>query len=200
MSKPLGHFLIRVSESRVGYTLSYRAEGRCRHFMIDAKEDGSYGIVGEGRCHLSLQQLVDYHRKIPITPYKELLTASCGQTSHGASKVEKKTSEELSPPEEERNSHTPPDTPVPKTRKRYSTDVNPLPPPNAETDPAPSCQDHPSTTPPDRSPQMKPESEEMTWEQLFDAVLRPYMEESERLPQEYSPPPPFAPGYRKGGP
>nr|XP_057930061.1 hematopoietic SH2 domain-containing protein homolog isoform X2 [Doryrhamphus excisus] len=192
MSKPLGYFLIRLSESRVGYTLSYRAEGRCRHFMIDAKEDGSYSIVGESRCHPSLQQLVDYHRKIPITPYTELLTASCEQSPDGWSKYDsdnqvevEKTSEEVSHPKEDRNSRMPPATPVPKSRKRYSTDVNPRPPPDTE------MMDQPRAASPDTG-------SEMTWEQLFDAVLLPYMEESERRPQEYSPPPPFAPGFQTG--
>uniref|UniRef100_A0A672IHC1 SH2 domain-containing protein n=1 Tax=Salarias fasciatus TaxID=181472 RepID=A0A672IHC1_SALFA len=79
MPKPPGYFLIRVSESRIGYTLSYRAEDRCRHFMIDARQDGQYEIVGENRCHQSLQDLVDYHRRTPIMPFSQVLTVACGQ-------------------------------------------------------------------------------------------------------------------------
>ncbi|XP_036971950.1 hematopoietic SH2 domain-containing protein homolog [Acanthopagrus latus] len=82
MSKPPGYFLIRVSESRIGYTLSYRAGDRCRHFMIDALEDGQYNIVGENRRHRFLQDLVDFHRRTPIAPYTEVLTVACGQTSN----------------------------------------------------------------------------------------------------------------------
>ncbi|XP_042337031.1 hematopoietic SH2 domain-containing protein homolog [Plectropomus leopardus] len=82
MSKPPGYFLIRVSESRIGYTLSYRAGDRCRHFMIDVLEDGQYIIVGEDRPHRSLQDLVDFHRRTPIMPFNEVLTVACGQTSN----------------------------------------------------------------------------------------------------------------------
>nr|XP_020494584.1 hematopoietic SH2 domain-containing protein homolog isoform X1 [Labrus bergylta] len=82
MSKPPGYFLIRVSESRIGYTLSLRAEDRCRHFMIDALEDGHYIIVGETRRHRCLQDMVDFHRRNPIMPFSEVLTVACGQSSN----------------------------------------------------------------------------------------------------------------------
>ncbi|XP_070764955.1 hematopoietic SH2 domain-containing protein homolog [Enoplosus armatus] len=82
MSKPPGYFLIRVSESRIGYTLSYRAGDRCRHFMIDALEDGHYTIAGENIRHRFLQDLVDFHRRTPIMPFTEVLTVACGQTSN----------------------------------------------------------------------------------------------------------------------
>ncbi|XP_030639920.1 hematopoietic SH2 domain-containing protein homolog [Chanos chanos] len=81
LTKPVGYFLIRVSESRTGYTLSYRAEDRCRHFMIDALSDNQYVIVGENRRHQSLHDLVAYHRRFPIIPFTELLTVACGQIS-----------------------------------------------------------------------------------------------------------------------
>ncbi|XP_022615289.1 hematopoietic SH2 domain-containing protein homolog isoform X1 [Seriola dumerili] len=82
MSKPSGYFLIRVSETRIGYSLSYRADDRCRHFMIDALEDGHYIIVGENRRHRFLQDLVDFHRRNPIMPFTEVLTVACGQSSN----------------------------------------------------------------------------------------------------------------------
>ncbi|XP_072245691.1 hematopoietic SH2 domain-containing protein homolog isoform X2 [Leuresthes tenuis] len=82
MSKPPGYFLIRVSESRVGYTLSYRAEDRCRHFMVDVLEDGQYIIVGESRRHRFLHDLVDFHRRTPIMPFNQVLTVACGQSSN----------------------------------------------------------------------------------------------------------------------
>ncbi|XP_067271863.1 hematopoietic SH2 domain-containing protein homolog [Pseudorasbora parva] len=77
--KPPGYFLIRVSESRVGYTLSYRAEDRCRHFMIDVLPDNQFTIVGESTHYLSLHDLVAFHRRNPILPYNELLTVACEQ-------------------------------------------------------------------------------------------------------------------------
>ncbi|GAA6221554.1 hematopoietic SH2 domain-containing protein [Lates japonicus] len=82
MPKPPGYFLIRVSETRIGYTLSYRADDRCRHFMIDALENGNYVIVGENRRHRFLQDLVDFHRRTPIMPFSEVLTVACGQSSN----------------------------------------------------------------------------------------------------------------------
>lgn len=79
--KPPGYFLIRVSESRIGYTLSYKAQDRCRHFMIDVLPDNYYMIVGESARHRSLQDLVAYHRRVPILPFNELITVACGQVS-----------------------------------------------------------------------------------------------------------------------
>ncbi|XP_072294920.1 hematopoietic SH2 domain-containing protein homolog [Eucyclogobius newberryi] len=81
MCKPPGYFLIRVSESRIGYTLTYRAKDRCRHFMIDPMKDG-YIILGDDRHHRLLEDLVDFHRKFPIEPFSDLLTMPCGQISH----------------------------------------------------------------------------------------------------------------------
>ncbi|XP_016131572.1 hematopoietic SH2 domain-containing protein homolog [Sinocyclocheilus grahami] len=79
MCKPPGYFLIRVSESRVGYTLSNRAEDRCRHFMIDVLPDNQYIIVGEKTRFCSLHDLVAFHRRNPILPYNDLLTVACEQ-------------------------------------------------------------------------------------------------------------------------
>lgn len=61
----------------ISMTLS--TEDRCRHFMIDALEDGHYIIVGENRRHRFLQDLVDFHRRTPIMPFSEVLTVACGQ-------------------------------------------------------------------------------------------------------------------------
>ncbi|KAK1157037.1 hypothetical protein AOXY_G24597 [Acipenser oxyrinchus oxyrinchus] len=80
-NKAAGCFLIRVSESRIGYTLSYRTVDCCRHFMIDVLRNGQYTIVGEGTYYRSLDQLVDFHQRIPILPYNEILTVPCGQNS-----------------------------------------------------------------------------------------------------------------------
>ncbi|XP_061739225.1 hematopoietic SH2 domain-containing protein homolog [Nerophis ophidion] len=205
-SKLPGCFLVRVSESRVGYTLSYRAQKRCRHFMIEAKGD-SFAVVGEHMSHPGLQQLVDFHRKIPIAPYTEVLTTPCGQTSNGGN-IEKnlensnqipQAAEEVLPAQDEVRSQTPPVKPVPKSRKRYATDKKPSP--ETTCTPADAAPALPCDTPPaGECSETTTESKEMTWEQLFDAVLFPYMEESERLPQEYNPPPPFAPNYLKAGP
>ncbi|KAM4738726.1 hematopoietic SH2 domain-containing protein homolog [Anableps anableps] len=81
MFKPPGYFLIRVSETRIGYTLSYREGEHCRHFMIDVLEDGQYIIVGETRTHRSLEDLVDFHRRTPIMPFNQVLTVAHEKTS-----------------------------------------------------------------------------------------------------------------------
>ncbi|XP_062334016.1 myosin-IIIa [Osmerus eperlanus] len=77
--KPVGCFLIRVGQSRKGYTLSYRGENRCRHYMIDMQSNGKYVILGEDRAHPSLPDLVEYHNHTGIKPLMELLTCPCGQ-------------------------------------------------------------------------------------------------------------------------
>ncbi|XP_054936525.1 hematopoietic SH2 domain-containing protein isoform X2 [Physeter macrocephalus] len=73
-SQPLGSFLIRVSHSHVGYTLSYRAQNCCRHFMVKLLDDGSFIIPGEERAHASLDALVTFHQQQPLQPHGDLLT------------------------------------------------------------------------------------------------------------------------------
>lgn len=58
---------------------TFRAQDRCRHFMIDVLPDNHYMIVGESVQHRSLQDLVAYHRRVPILPFNELITVACGQ-------------------------------------------------------------------------------------------------------------------------
>jgi hypothetical protein len=47
--------------------------------MIDVLKDNRYIIVGEDMHHSSLQDLVNFHRRVPIMPFNELLTVACGQ-------------------------------------------------------------------------------------------------------------------------
>ncbi|XP_050625683.1 hematopoietic SH2 domain-containing protein isoform X4 [Macaca thibetana thibetana] len=76
-SQPLGSFLIRVSHSHVGYTLSYKAQSSCCHFMVKLLDDGTYIIPGEKVAHTSLDALVTFHQQNPIEPRRELLTQPC---------------------------------------------------------------------------------------------------------------------------
>ncbi|XP_028749367.1 hematopoietic SH2 domain-containing protein [Peromyscus leucopus] len=78
-SQPLGSFLIRVSHSHVGYTLSYKAQTCCRHFMVKFSDDGTFILPGDHVTHASLDALVTFHQQKPIRPYGELLTQACGQ-------------------------------------------------------------------------------------------------------------------------
>ncbi|KAM8925783.1 hematopoietic SH2 domain-containing protein [Lycaon pictus] len=77
--QPLGSFLIRVSHSHVGYTLSYKAQSCCRHFMVKLLDDGSFRIPGEEKTHASLDALVTFHQQQPVRPHGDLLTQPCGQ-------------------------------------------------------------------------------------------------------------------------
>lgn len=47
--------------------------------MVDVLPDNYYMIVGESARHRSLQDLVAYHRRVPILPFNELITVACGQ-------------------------------------------------------------------------------------------------------------------------
>ncbi|KAM9509577.1 myosin-IIIb-like isoform 1-T1 [Guaruba guarouba] len=81
IDKPLGCFLIRISQSRPGYTLTYRGENRCRHYLIEMQPNARYVILGEDRAHASLTELVQYHQTVGIQPFMEKLTVPCGQKS-----------------------------------------------------------------------------------------------------------------------
>ncbi|XP_064421597.1 myosin-IIIb isoform X3 [Latimeria chalumnae] len=74
-----GCFLIRVSQCREGYILTFRGQDRCRHYMIDMQPNRKYVILGEDRAHPSLPDLVEYHKKVGIKPFMEVLTVPCGQ-------------------------------------------------------------------------------------------------------------------------
>nr|XP_019964873.1 PREDICTED: SH2 domain-containing protein 7-like [Paralichthys olivaceus] len=75
--KPLGCFLIRLSDKAVGYILSYRGLDRCRHFVITQNPDGQFVISGDCQTHHSLMELIDHYRLSPIQPFGEHLTCSC---------------------------------------------------------------------------------------------------------------------------
>lgn len=67
LDKPKGSYLVRVSEKVWGYTISYRAVDRCKHFLIDASED-NYHFFGPNQLpHNSIIELVNYHKENPIT-------------------------------------------------------------------------------------------------------------------------------------
>eukprot|EP00117_Sycon_ciliatum_P005837 scpid22251/ scgid9621/ Myosin-IIIa len=81
VDQPLGSFLIRVSETRFGYSLSFRSINRCKHFMIDQTASGKYLIVGECRAHPGLKELISFHKKVPVCGIPgDFLTTPCGQS------------------------------------------------------------------------------------------------------------------------
>ncbi|XP_073685794.1 myosin-IIIb [Garra rufa] len=79
INKPCGWFLVRVGQSREGFTLTFRGADRCRHYMVEMQSNGKYVILGEDRAHSSLTDLVQYHTQVGIKPFMELLTVPCGQ-------------------------------------------------------------------------------------------------------------------------
>ncbi|KAL5005175.1 hypothetical protein ScPMuIL_018631 [Solemya velum] len=80
-SKP-GCFLIRVSESRFGYSLSFQDKDRCHHYMIDQLPNKKFLILGEKKVHRTLKDLVQYHKTVKISNWDGFLTEPCGQ-EHG---------------------------------------------------------------------------------------------------------------------
>ncbi|XP_005409546.1 PREDICTED: hematopoietic SH2 domain-containing protein isoform X2 [Chinchilla lanigera] len=78
-SQPPGSFLIRVSHSHVGYTLSYRVQGSCCHAMVMLLDDGCLVLRGEDSAHTSLGALVAFYQRRPLRPHGQLLTRGCGQ-------------------------------------------------------------------------------------------------------------------------
>ncbi|XP_064607521.1 SH2 domain-containing protein 4B-like [Liolophura sinensis] len=77
--KKAGTFLVRVSERIWGYTISYRSEDRCKHFLID-KSDDNYHFFGSNQLeHTTLNDMITYHSHTPISTEEELLKHPCGQ-------------------------------------------------------------------------------------------------------------------------
>jgi hypothetical protein len=73
-NEEIGSFLIRKSDSRDGYSLSFKAENRCRHYMIDSLPNGKFIIIGEPRVHNSLKDMVEYHRKHKLSNWNGYLS------------------------------------------------------------------------------------------------------------------------------
>ncbi|XP_023666950.1 uncharacterized protein [Paramormyrops kingsleyae] len=79
--KPVGCFLIRLSDKAAGYILSYRGRDRCRHCVITQNEVGKFIVVGDTETHSTLSGLIKYYRSHPIEPFWEYLTSSCHECS-----------------------------------------------------------------------------------------------------------------------
>ncbi|XP_078316821.1 SH2 domain-containing protein 4B-like isoform X3 [Crassostrea virginica] len=62
LNMTLGSYLVRASERVWGYTISYRAEDRCKHFLVDTSDQG-YQFFGANQVvHRSLTDLVNFHK------------------------------------------------------------------------------------------------------------------------------------------
>lgn len=60
--EPPHSYLVRVSEKIWGYAISYKADGRCKHYLVDTTDYG-YQFFGTNQLeHSSLSQLIQYHK------------------------------------------------------------------------------------------------------------------------------------------
>ncbi|XP_036590319.1 SH2 domain-containing protein 7 [Trichosurus vulpecula] len=75
--KPVGCFLIRLSDKAMGYILSYRGYDRCRHFVISQLQNRKYIISGDTCNHPTLTALISYYQEAKIEPFGESLTTAC---------------------------------------------------------------------------------------------------------------------------
>jgi hypothetical protein len=75
----IGCFLVRVSENRFGYTLSYRVSNRCRHYMVEQDTHGRYALVGVEKVANSLNELIEWFQRNPINEDMDMLREPCGQ-------------------------------------------------------------------------------------------------------------------------
>ncbi|EGD78899.1 MYO1B protein [Salpingoeca rosetta] len=75
--KESGTFLVRVAESRFGYSLSLIHEGRVKHFMINVNGDEEYQLVGNDRRFPSLNAIVNYHETHSVTSAHDRLKRPC---------------------------------------------------------------------------------------------------------------------------
>ncbi|KAJ8344506.1 hypothetical protein SKAU_G00318350 [Synaphobranchus kaupii] len=79
--KPLGCFLIRLSDKAIGYVLSYRGRDRCRHFVINQNKARQFIVSGDVETHENLTDLIEHYRASPIEPFGEFLTSSCSEST-----------------------------------------------------------------------------------------------------------------------
>ncbi|CAB1432237.1 unnamed protein product [Pleuronectes platessa] len=94
--KPLGCFLVRLSEKAVGYILSYRGHDRCRHFVIAQDPYGQFVLSGDCQTFQRLTELIEHYRLRPIQPFGEHLTCSCTEEEELYDVVNYKTKEKTS--------------------------------------------------------------------------------------------------------
>ncbi|CAF2828126.1 unnamed protein product [Rotaria sp. Silwood2] len=82
-SKPIGSYLIRVSEKMFGYVLSYLASDHCRHLLIEViQQEHAYRFLGGAKNELfqNLNQLIEKYTNTPIRSNStDVLRYPCGQ-------------------------------------------------------------------------------------------------------------------------
>eukprot|EP00055_Hartaetosiga_balthica_P005827 m.17655 g.17655 ORF g.17655 m.17655 type:complete len:983 (-) comp4818_c1_seq1:285-3233(-) len=94
----VGTFLVRVSENRFGYTLSYRVSDRCRHYIIEQDTRGNYKLHGIPKICTSLNGLIEWFSRHRINKEGDMLREACGQFVNPDTGIEECNYGELLPP------------------------------------------------------------------------------------------------------
>eukprot|EP00051_Salpingoeca_urceolata_P023871 m.411658 g.411658 ORF g.411658 m.411658 type:complete len:728 (-) comp20165_c0_seq8:127-2310(-) len=76
--QPTGTFLVRVSESRRGYTVSLVHDTRFRHYKVSVLEDLRYSLDGVQQAFDSLHDLVDFFLTHPLSKHLDTLVKPLG--------------------------------------------------------------------------------------------------------------------------
>ncbi|XP_066153370.1 SH2 domain-containing protein 4A-like [Euwallacea fornicatus] len=72
LDQPYGTFLVRLSERIWGYAISYRAQEKCKHYLVNASQ--KYSFCGNNQVeHSCLGDLVKYHYTQPLTGGEKLI-------------------------------------------------------------------------------------------------------------------------------
>uniref|UniRef100_A0A8C4QNP2 Uncharacterized protein n=1 Tax=Eptatretus burgeri TaxID=7764 RepID=A0A8C4QNP2_EPTBU len=79
--KPLGSFLIRMSENAIGLVLSVKTITQCFHHRILHQMNECYCVDNTAQAHDSLDSLILHHKATPLEPHRQCLTDPCGQNS-----------------------------------------------------------------------------------------------------------------------
>lgn len=149
-SRTVGCFLVRVSENRLGYTLSYRIRDRCKHYMVEQDTRGRYALVGVEKICDSLNGLVAWFQRNQINEAGDMLRDPCGQNVDDNG-YEENDLEELY--------GTVDHTPVKRSRPPIAEETPPRPPSISRTSkPGGSGADIPPPRPPSISRAAKPPS------------------------------------------
>lgn len=82
-ARPIGAYLVRISERIYGYTVSYRSGEGTKNFLVERIVDG-YQFMGTNQLvHVTLMDLVNHHKMHPITMKGgEVLHEAVGQERH----------------------------------------------------------------------------------------------------------------------
>ncbi|NWX52586.1 SH22A protein, partial [Steatornis caripensis] len=163
--QPQGCFLVRFSESTVGFVLSYRGEDRCRHFVLDQLPDGRYVILGEQSAHAELADLLRHYAAAPVTPYHEFLTAPRGRPQPPQIPAKPTSSPHLRPaPSLPQASGVPP--PLPAKAGSLAAAQGPRSPAGGRAAPeGPYAQVHKAAVPPE--PPAPPQPPDAKYQQLL---------------------------------